>query len=176
MNRKTLICLITVLACSCAFAWHGGNRGTYNRGDYSNRGNYGSYHGGHFHYYDGRFYSPFWTFGTFLPYLPYDYNIVVIGDETYYYYDGTYFRPYSDGFVVVQEPTIPAQPAPAPVEEKKATVQQKGTDTISINVPNSKGDFSAVKLVKHKDGYLGPQGEYYAGHPTVDQLKVLYGK
>jgi hypothetical protein len=171
MNRKTLMCLITVLMCSCAFAWHGGNRGSYNGGNYNNRGSYGSYRGGHFRYYDGRFYSPFWTFGTFLPYLPYDYTIVVVGDDTYYYYDGTYFRPYSDGFIVVQEPTEVTQP-----EEPKTPVQQKSSDTMSINVPTSKGDFCAVKLVKHKNGYIGPQGEYYDGHPTVDQLKVLYGK
>ena len=26
------------------------------------------------------------------------------------------------------------------------------------------------------DGFVGPQGEYYPGHPTVEQLKILYGK
>jgi hypothetical protein len=48
-------------------------------------------------------------------------------------------------------------------------------DTATINIPNSKGGFTPVKLVKHNNGYLGPQGEFYAGHPTVDQLRALYG-
>jgi hypothetical protein len=49
-------------------------------------------------------------------------------------------------------------------------------NAVMINIPNSKGEFTAVKLVKYKDGYKGPQGEFYKGHPTVDQLRVLYGK
>jgi hypothetical protein len=47
---------------------------------------------------------------------------------------------------------------------------------VTINVPNEKGDFTPVKLVKHDKGYIGPQGEFYADHPTVEQLKALYGK
>ena len=48
-------------------------------------------------------------------------------------------------------------------------------DTATINIPNVKGGFTPVRLVKHNNGYIGPQGEFYAGHPTVDQLKALYG-
>lgn len=48
-------------------------------------------------------------------------------------------------------------------------------DTVTVNVPNSHGGFTPVKLVKHRKGYTGPQGEYYMNHPTVTQLKVLYG-
>jgi hypothetical protein len=44
-----------------------------------------------------------------------------------------------------------------------------------VNVPNSKNGFTPVKLVKQGNGYIGPQGEFYPGHPTVDQLKALYG-
>jgi hypothetical protein len=46
---------------------------------------------------------------------------------------------------------------------------------VTINIPNSKGGFTAVRLVKYKDGYIGPQDELYPNHPTVDQLRVLYG-
>jgi hypothetical protein len=62
-------------------------------------------------------------------------------------------------------------------EPKTIAAQPKSAanDTATINIPNSKGGFTAVRLVKHKDGYIGPQGEFYAGHPTVDQLKALYG-
>lgn len=28
-----------------------------------------------------------------------------------------------------------------------------------------------VALTKSNDGYVGPQGEFYQGHPTVEELK-----
>ena len=34
----------------------------------------------------------------------------------------------------------------------------------------------AVTLKRSGNGFVGPQGEYYADNPTVEQLKVLYGK
>lgn len=60
-----------------------------------------------------------------------------------------------------------------PVEYKTVTVND---DTVTIYVPNSNGSYTPITLVKHGNGYLGPQGEYYAGNPTVAQLKVLYGR
>ncbi len=48
--------------------------------------------------------------------------------------------------------------------------------SIIINVPNIYGGYTAVRLVKHSYGYLGPQGEYYPGYPTVYQLAALYGR
>lgn len=47
--------------------------------------------------------------------------------------------------------------------------------SITINIPNAKGGFTPVKLVKYKDGFIGPQDEFYSNHPTVDELRVLYG-
>jgi hypothetical protein len=44
-----------------------------------------------------------------------------------------------------------------------------------VNIPNKSGGFTPVTLVKLGDGYIGPQKEFYAGHPTVAQLQVLYG-
>ncbi len=35
---------------------------------------------------------------------------------------------------------------------------------------------TAVTLKRAGTGYVGPQGEYYSDNPTVEQLKVLYGK
>ena len=48
--------------------------------------------------------------------------------------------------------------------------------TVVINVPNFDGTSTRVNLTRKGDGYIGPQGEYYQGTPTADQLKVLYGK
>jgi hypothetical protein len=47
--------------------------------------------------------------------------------------------------------------------------------SVVINVPNARGGYTAVTLVRYNSGYVGPQGEYYAWCPTVAQLQVLYG-
>jgi hypothetical protein len=49
-------------------------------------------------------------------------------------------------------------------------------DTVIVNIPNENEGYTAVKLVRVKNGYIGPQGELYEGHPTVKQLRALYGK
>ncbi len=49
------------------------------------------------------------------------------------------------------------------------------SEVVNINVPNSNGGYTPVKLTRHGQGYVGPQGEYYEGYPSIDQLKVLYG-
>ena len=56
-----------------------------------------------------------------------------------------------------------------------AAIQRSG-DIVTVNVPNARGGYTPVKLVKTANGYLGPQGEFYPNHPTVAQLKGLYGK
>lgn len=53
---------------------------------------------------------------------------------------------------------------------------QRPDDTVTVNVPNAHGGYTPVKLVKIDRGYLGPNGEFYQGHPTIAQLKSLYGK
>ena len=74
------------------------------------------------------------------------------------------------GYVLVPAERIPAYPRSAAVQPARSE-----PETIVINVPTSTGGFHSVKLVKTKDGYLGPQGEFYPGRPTITQLKVLYG-
>jgi hypothetical protein len=100
----------------------------------------------------------------------------VVGGTPYYYYDDVYYRPAPGGYVVVQEPTpvaVVQEPVvsvvnPTPVEENIG-------GAIVINVPNGQGGYTPVQLTRHGNGYIGPQGEYYE-HPTVKQLKALYGR
>ena len=74
-------------------------------------------------------------------------------------------------------------PAPAVVDKtvnasSAVTPEQMSPDegkAITINVPNTKGGFTPVTLTKHGQGYIGPEGEYYEGHPSVEKLKELYG-
>lgn len=132
-------------------------------------------HAERYHYRSGRWYRSGWlgfdfvvpslAIGAVVDVLPLGYSTVVIGGVPYYYYEDAYFRPYPrGGYVVV--------PAPAMVPAVPASAGEK----LEIHIPNSGGGYTAVTLVKYKDGYIGPQGEFYKGNPTVDQLKVLYGK
>ena len=131
--------------------------------------------GSRYHYYDGRFYRPgFFGFGfsiaipplgAIVTSLPFGYRTIVVTGTPYYCYDDVYYRPYSGGYIVV-----PA-PAAAPV-----VVQPQGNETVTINVPNSRGGYTPVTLIKQGNGYIGPQGEYYSGNPSIDQLRALYGR
>ncbi|HUI91681.1 MAG TPA: hypothetical protein VLX68_05460 [Chitinivibrionales bacterium] len=190
--------IIAVSAIDTA-AW-GGFRGGY----YDHGFHHGFYHG----YYGWGTRWPYWydygpiapPFGTFVAYLPDGYATIIVGGVPYYYCGGYYFRPYSNGYVIVPEPA--ANPAAVTSPTKESSAQQvpeasstsepakeeakSGSkiasqphssvqDTATINIPNAKGGFTPVKLAKHNNGYIGPQGEFYAGHPTVEQLKALYG-
>ncbi len=80
------------------------------------------------------------------------------------------------GVAAVMVPAAPAPVVMAPAQPAVAAPAPAQTNTLTVNVPNSGGGYTPVNLVKKGDGYVGPQGEYYQGNPTVDQLKALYGK
>jgi hypothetical protein len=139
----------------------------------------------HYRYHDGRFYRPvfFGLFeilinvppaGAIVTVLPPGYKTIVVGGVTYYYRDNVYFMTHPSGYVVVAEPLITSSvtvASPVVTETRKIS-----GEPVTINIPNANGSYTPVTLLKQKDGYVGPQGEYYPGHPTVDQLRVLYGK
>ena len=79
----------------------------------------------------------------------------------------------------IQKPEPPpgvvvAQPAPVVMAQPPATIETQ--DSVTVNVPNNNGTYTAVVLRKSGDGFVGPQGEYYTQLPTTDQLRVMYGK
>ncbi len=131
-----------------------------------------------YHYSDGRFFrAGLFGLGFFLvappigaviTVLPAGRRTILVGGARYYYYDNTYYRDCPGGYVVVQQP----------VATNVVTTPSNVTygERITINVPNSNGSYTPVTLVKHNNGYVGPQGEFYPGHPTVDQLRALYSK
>ncbi len=47
--------------------------------------------------------------------------------------------------------------------------------TVTVNVTNSNGSITPVKLKKQGVGYVGPRGEYYDKLPTSEQLRPVYG-
>ena len=155
---------------------------TSGRSGYRRGGNH--YSSGYYHrHYRGYYgWGPYWSAGAYFDYIPDYYTTVYVDGSPYYYCDGSYFQPYSDGYMVVPPPT-PAQsedqeaPAEPPAVAQPVAAQSKSAsgDTTTVGVPNSKGAFTPVRLVKHKNGYIGPQGEFYTGHPTAAALKALYG-
>jgi hypothetical protein len=69
---------------------------------------------------------------------------------------------------------IVAQPAPVVVSQVPTTTYVG--DTVTVNVPNSNGGYTAIVLKRSGNGYVGPQGEYYDQIPTTAQLQAMYGK
>jgi len=63
----------------------------------------------------------------------------------------------------VVAPSVPSQPAPT-------------NNPTEINIPNGDGSYTSITLTKTEKGFLGPQGEFYADHPTEEQLKTRYCK
>lgn len=184
-NRFWLIAILLaafVFSYSDAYAWGGGDHG----------------HGhGHYYYRGGRWYDNGWfwggaaitalTIGAMVASLPPRYEVVYVGGAPYYYCDNVYFRQCPQGYVVVPTPVIAAAPvavqpgvvmpaAPIMPAAPVAQPQEQGAGTAVINVPNTHGTFTPVTLTKYGNGYIGPQGEYYEGNPTVEQLRTLYGK
>lgn len=83
-----------------------------------------------------------------------------------------YFGPPMDKPVVLRRaPQYELRPYNGGIQPQSSPEQE---ETVIINVPNSNGSYTPVKLTKHGQGYTGPQGEYYESYPSVEQLKVLY--
>lgn len=169
-----MICLMAALSCQGAFARDDG-RHDEGRHDEGRRGD-------RYHYRDGGWHRSGWfgfdfaiaalTIGALIDTLPPASNTVVVGGVPYYYSNGYYFRPCPSGYVVVPAPVATA-PVPYAVPVQPAA--QPGGSVV-VNVPNSDGTYTPVTLVKYNNGYIGPQGEFYSGNPTVDQLRTLYGR
>ncbi|MCP4256546.1 MAG: glycine zipper 2TM domain-containing protein [Planctomycetes bacterium] len=47
--------------------------------------------------------------------------------------------------------------------------------TVAVNITNSNGSISQVRLKRHGVGYVGTRGEYYGHLPTEDELRPIYG-
>ncbi|MBU0709238.1 MAG: hypothetical protein KJ793_00805 [Candidatus Omnitrophica bacterium] len=123
-----------------------------------------------YHYRDGRFYRPSWfgfrivlrtpPIGAVVTFIPAGHRKIIFAGATYYHYDNIYYKSCPSGYVVVPAPEIKHKPG----------------EKVTMHIPNENGSYTAVILVEKEDGYIGPQGEFYPGHPTLEQLMVLYGK
>jgi len=79
----------------------------------------------------------------------------------------------------IQKPEPPPQQVvveqPAPVVMAAAPSTTYSGDTVTVNVPNNNGGYTAVVLKRSGNGYVGPQGEYYDQVPSTQQLQAMYG-
>ena len=118
--------------------------------------------------------------GAVVPALPPGYTVVYMGVNPYYYYGNAYYAAAPNGYVVTAPPAIAAPiqaPAPAPISQQTvAPASNEPSDAIETYIPNGNGSFTVVTLRKTEKGFMGPQGEFYADHPTEDQLKSRYCK
>ena len=111
---------------------------------------------------------------------------VIVEGVPYYTVNGTTYMYTSYGYQVVPPPNVivikegaAAAPiiTPAPVAPAvAAAATTNADDAFTINLPNAKGGYTAVTLRRSGTGFLGPQGEYYAAFPRVEQLKAMYAK
>jgi len=164
-----------------SYAWHGHEHGYIGvhlgvwPGEY-----YGPYYGPYYgHYYDPYYAAP----GYVLVSPSSSYQPVVINGVTYYVNNGVYYIYTAYGYQAVTPPVVASQPvvvSQSVVTQNAATVPTPSAadieDTVTVNVPNDKGGYTAVVLKPSGKGFVGPQGEFYAEFPKVSQLKLMYGK
>jgi len=48
-------------------------------------------------------------------------------------------------------------------------------DVVTVNVTNTNGSISEVRLQKQGIGYVGPKGEFYDHLPSSEELQPVYG-
>jgi hypothetical protein len=160
------MCLIFLLSCSNAFARERGGH-QISRNSHSRQ-----------RYHDSRFFRPggfsFEIFfgiphiGGVVRVLPSRHRIIIVRGVKYYYDNDIYYTDCPLGYVVVPPPLLDSRTV--------TRVEASHGEVIIINIPNAERGYTSVTLTRYNDGYLGPQGEYYPSHPTVNQLVALYGK
>jgi len=51
----------------------------------------------------------------------------------------------------------------------------QNTEVVTVNITNSNGSITPVKLTRSGNNYTGPKGEIYDHLPTQAELKPVYG-
>jgi hypothetical protein len=87
---------------------------------------------------------------------------------------------YSDGYVGPNGEFYPDYPTidqlKAMYAKSSAVAERPEPAELTFDIPNRNGSVTKVKVTRTKDGYVGPEGEYYTQKPTIEQLKVMYAK
>lgn len=87
---------------------------------------------------------------------------------------------YSDGYVGPNGEFYPDYPTidqlKAMYAKPSAPAERPEPAEMTYDIPNKNGSITKVKVTKTKDGYVGPEGEYYKQKPTIEQLAAMYAK
>lgn len=107
--------------------------------------------------------------------IPYGCRKVRIDGRHYYKYNDTYYIEVAGGYRIVDNPERNSGYDRDDNDFEGPRTIGHG-DSFTVNIPNSKGGYTAVSLKRSGSGYTGPQGEYYPDFPRVDQLRAMYEK
>ncbi|MGA2172797.1 MAG: glycine zipper domain-containing protein [Sedimentisphaerales bacterium] len=66
-------------------------------------------------------------------------------------------------------------PSPPQEPPQESQQPQQGTNSVTVNITNSNGSITPVKLTRSGYNYVGPRGEVYDHFPTEAELKPIYG-
>ncbi len=119
--------------------------------------------------------------------IPRAYKPIVIDGANYYIVHGSVYMQTPIGYQVMPQKPFMIEKASTdqkdmmsiPPQTTLNSQQSVGTDaeeSVTINIPNSKGGYTPVTIKKSGDGFVGPQGEQYQEFPKVEQLKTKYAK
>jgi hypothetical protein len=122
--------------------------------------------------------------GAVVTSIPQGYQTIIIDGTPYYIVNGITYIYTSGGYQVVPTPkTIIIQNNTAQVisvepakTQNTVSSTEAESDSFTVNIPNSKGGYTAVTLKRSGKGFVGPQGEYYTEFPKIEQLKIMYAK
>lgn len=90
----------------------------------------------------------------------------------YYTYNNIYYQQVGDLYRVVE----PVALEPVILQPTTRYIPAADQSIFKVNIPSNKGGYVKVVLRKSSDGFLGPQGEFYDDFPSVEQLRLMYGK
>ncbi|MDO8303852.1 MAG: hypothetical protein Q7T18_11480 [Sedimentisphaerales bacterium] len=100
------------------------------------------------------------------------------GNPYYYpYYPPVVYAPppYYPPVVVVAPPVVAVPPVVVRGDTPPIAVIRDDAITSYVNVPNSNGSITPVRIRRLGNVWVGPKGEQYLSYPTVEQLKPVYG-
>ena len=197
-----VLLLTMVLFTPQADAWRGDHDNDRWHGNYRNHGHrdhpygnsvfslHGKYFtltvgGGRYYYCDGRFYRRrHWDYvvvrepiGVVIPAIPVGCHKVIIDGRIYYNYNDVYYLQTAGGYRVVEAPsTVVLQPDVVSDDNINVVSDTGSGSAFTVNIPNSKGGYTAITLKRSGTGFIGPQGEFYPEFPKVEQLRAMYAK
>ena len=108
--------------------------------------------------------------GAIVRRIPHKREVLWINGQKYYRSRGAYYVRVRGGYEIMPPPGIILTEAPLRTD---LPLKQQ---VFKINVPNFNSGYTTVAIQREGTGFVGPQGEYYPQFPTVEQLRIMYGR